>query len=431
MAGAKFKRMLSGAVDCRQGKTSLVALVLVFIAGAIPAASAEGLTIDGAVALALGANDPTVARFTERASALDDRAVADSQLPDPQLRVGLQNFPVDTFDFEQEPMTQVQVGVRQSFPRGKTLSKTRERREAEAVGQREAASLQELQLVLDTRTAWLDLYYWLGARETVRESRTVVNELVEVVQTSFAAGVQSNQDLLRAELELSLLDDRAVEVERQIDARLADLTRLIGSEYARQPIEETFPSLPAPPERQEIEDGLVSHPAAKVEDAMVKVRDSDVEIAKQQYKPGWSLDAGYGLRGADRADFASAMVVLDIPIFTGKRQDRRLSAAKKERAAASFDRLATLLELKKALDRTYADWERLDARVGLFERVVLDRASANANAALDGYQNQVTDFAELIRSRLAELDTELQLRRLRVDHAKAQSQLLYLAGERS
>ena len=92
--------------------------------------------------------------------------------------------------------------------------------------------------------------------------------------------------------------------------------------------------------------------------------------------------------------------------------------------------MATLLELKKALDRTYADWERLDARVDLFERVVVDRASANAEAALDGYQNQVSDFAELVRSQLAELDTELQLRRLRVEHAKAQSQLLYLAGER-
>lgn len=422
--------MITGANTRRRNRTSLAALAAVLLAGAAPGAAGQGLTIDGAVAIALGANDPTVARFAERASALDDRAVSDSQLPDPQLRVGLQNFPVDTFDFEQEAMTQVQVGVRQSFPRGKTLSKTRERREAEAIGQRASGSLQELQIVLDTRTAWLDLYYWLGARETVRESREVVNELVEVIQTSFAVGVQSNQDLLRAELELSLLDDRAVEVERQIDARLADLARLIGPEHARRAIDDAFPGLPAPPARQLIEDGLVNHPSSKVEDAVIEVRESDVEIAKQQYRPGWSLDAGYGARGGDRADFASAMVVLDIPIFTGKRQDRRLSAAKKERAAARFDRMATLLELKKALDRTYADWERLDARVDLFERVVVDRASANAEAALDGYQNQVSDFAELVRSQLAELDTELQLRRLRVEHAKAQSQLLYLAGER-
>ncbi len=391
----------------------------------------DGLTLDGAVAIALGANDPTVARFKERASALEDRAVSDSQLPDPQLRVGLANFPIDTFDFEQEAMTQVQVGIRQSFPRGKTLSKTRERREAEADGQRASATLQELQIALDTRTTWLDLYYWLGARQTVQESRDAVNELVQVIQTSFSTGLRSNQDLLRAELELSLLDDRAVEVERQIDDLVAELSRLIGPENAFRPIADPFPALPALPDRQVIVDGLAKHPVADVEDALVEVRDREVDIAKQQYRPGWSLDTGYGLRGGDRADFASLMVVLDVPLFTGKRQDRRLAAARKERAAAQFDRMATLLDLKKVLDRNYADWLRLDERINLFNRVVLNRAGANADAALDGYQNQVTDFAELIRSRLGELDTELQLRRLRVDHAKAQSRLLFLTGEQS
>ena len=432
-------QMISASFDgrrCGRGfrltAIALGAIVIFNVADSRSASHADdGLTIDGAVAIALGANDPTVARFRERAAALEDRAVSDSQLPDPQLRVGIANLPVDTFEFKQEAMTQVQVGVRQSFPRGRTLSKTRERREAEAAGQRASASMQELQIALDTRATWLELYYWLGARRTVHESREAINELVQVIQTSFSTGLRSNQDLLRAELELSLLDDRAVEIERQIEALIADLSRLIGREHARRAIAESFPALPQPPDRQMIEDGLVRHPAADVEDALVEVRDRDVDIAKQQYRPGWSLDTGYGLRGADRADFASVMVVLDIPLFTAKRQDRRLAAARKERAAARFDRMATLLDLKKALDRTHADWLRLNERIELFNRIVLNRAGANADAALDGYQNQVTDFAELIRSRLAELDTELQLRRLRVDHAKAQSRLLFLTGEQS
>lgn len=393
------------------------------------ALAADGLTIDQAVAIAVGANDPTVARFEERAGALENRAVADSQLPDPQLRVGLANIPVDTFDFEREAMTQAQIGVRQNFPRGRSLSVTRERREAEATGQRASADLQQLQIVLDTRSTWLELYYWLGARKTVEKSRAAVGELVEVIQASFATGLQSNQDLLRAQLELSLLDDRAVEVERQIEDSIADLARLIGPEQARRSLAEDLPALPPPPSLQELENRLAQHPSVQVDDALVEIRDRDIDIAKQQYKPGWSIDAGYGLRGGGRADMASVMVVFDMPFFTGKRQDRNLAAAKNERAAAHYDRMAKLLELKKTLDRTYADWSRLDDRIALFDKVVLNRASANADAALDGYQNRVSDFAELIRSRLGELDVELQLRRLRVDQAKAQSRLLFLASE--
>lgn len=424
--GGRFLGMIkSRRLSSRVGLT-LFAIAAISVN---PAAAQDGLTIDDAVAIALGANDPTVARYSARAEALEDRAVSDSQLPDPQLRVGLANVPVDTFDFSQEPMTQVQVGVKQSFPRGQTLSKTRERREAEADGQRASATLQELQIALNTRMTWLELYYWIGARRIVNESRTAVRDLVEVIKASFATGSRSNQDLLRAELELSLLDDRAIEVERQLDDLTADLARLIGAENARRPLAAAIPTLPAPEARQIIEEALVRHPAAKVNDAMVAMRESEIDIAKQQYRPGWSIDAGYGLRSGDRPDFASVMLVFDIPLFTGKRQDRQLSAARRERSAAELDRATTLLELKKSLDRSYADWLRLEARILHFNDIVLDKADANADAALDGYQNRVTDFPELIKSKLAELDAELQLRRLQVDHAEAQARLLYLAGE--
>ncbi|MEO1136623.1 MAG: TolC family protein [Pseudomonadota bacterium] len=413
------------------GNLLSLGVAALFMLGAPTAWAAETIGLDEAVEIALDANDPTVVRFEERAEALDERAIADSQLPDPQLRVGLANFPVDTFDFEQEAMTQVQVGMRQSFPRGKTLSKTREKRYAQAAGERAGGLLQELQIALDTRSIWLELYYWYGARETVRESREAVAELVDVIEASFATGVQSNQDLLRAELELSLLDDRAVEVERQIEALTAELARLIGEGPARRELPSAFPNLTALTSRQAIEDALARHPSILMENARIDASNSDVDIARQEYKPGFSLDIGYGGRGGNRPDFASAMIVFDVPLFTKDRQDRRVSAARKNRSAARMDRAAKLLELKKRLDLTYANYARLGERVELFERVVVNRASANADAALDGYQNQVADFAELIRSRLAALDTELKLRRLRVDRAQAQSQLLFLTGERT
>ncbi len=408
---------------------SCLVTAIILIATAPAAWANQPLELNEAVEIALGANDPTVARFEERAEALDERAISDSQLPDPQLRVGIANLPIDTFEFEQEAMTQLQVGMRQSLPRGKTRSKTRAKRHAEAAGERASGRLQALQIALDTRSIWLELYYWYGARETVAQSREAVRELVEVIEASFTTGIKSNQDLLRAELELSLLDDRAVEVERQIEALTADLARLIGEAPAQKDLPSTFPILPDLPAPEIIEDALITHPSVTIENARIEAKSRDIDIARQEYKPGLSLDIGYGGRGGDRADFASAMIVLDVPLFTKDRQDRRVSAARKYRAAARMDRAAKLLDLKKMLDRTYANWRRLGERVALFERIVVSRAAANADAALDGYQNQVADFAELIRSRLTALDMNLQLRRLRVDRAQAQSQLLYMTGE--
>lgn len=95
-------------------------------------AAAQPLDLAEAVKIAVTAEDPAFTRFDARASAQEDRAVSDSQLPDPTLRTALANVPTDTFAFGQEPMTQAQVGLRQEIPRGSTLRLNREKREGEA-----------------------------------------------------------------------------------------------------------------------------------------------------------------------------------------------------------------------------------------------------------------------------------------------------------
>ena len=78
------------------------------------------LDIDEVLRLALE-NDPAISATRARARALSDEAVANGQLPDPKLRTGLYNLPVDDFDIDREPTTQLRLGVVQAFPRGDTL----------------------------------------------------------------------------------------------------------------------------------------------------------------------------------------------------------------------------------------------------------------------------------------------------------------------
>jgi len=395
----------------------------------VAAQSAPPLTMDEAVAIALDAGDPSVLQFKEKSLALEDRSVADAQLPDPKLKLSATNFPVDTFRFGQEPMTQVQVGLQQTFPRGKTLRYRGEKREAEANTQRALQKLQELQIALDTKTTWLELFYWRGAQAKVSESRQAVSELREIASSIFSTGRRSAQDVLRAELELRILDDRLVEVERKLDVNRANLTRLIGYEASQRPLAKEMPPDIALPDRITLRDRLVRHPSVLASNSVIEARQSDVHIARQQYKPGFTLNGGYGVRGGDRADFATVGVTLDIPIFTGKKQDRNLSAARRNRGAAELARKAQLLELDRQLAGAYADQTRLAQRISLYEQSVISRASETTEATLTAYQNDLSDFAELVRARLAELDTELTLLRLRVDRAQVMARLDYLAGE--
>ena len=80
------------------------------------AQSAIPLTLAEAENRALEA-EPGQAALEARADALDERAVADGQLPDPQLRVGLANYPIESGGFSTEGMTQAVLGIRLSARR--------------------------------------------------------------------------------------------------------------------------------------------------------------------------------------------------------------------------------------------------------------------------------------------------------------------------
>ena len=340
-------------------RAALVLLALVCAPRTGMSAEPQGdlrpLTLDEAVRAGLAADDPSILRFAERASARDEEAVADAQLPDPKLALRFQNFPVDSFRLGDTPMTQIQIALQQAFPRGRTLHYSRARREAEAAAERARMALARRQLVLAIREAWLDLYYWSHARRFVAESRQAVAELETVASGSFAAGKGSSEDVLRARFELAVLDDRLVEIDRRIARARADLARWIGPERAARPVPGDLPVLPAPSPIEGIRAALLGHPSVRVADALIEMREAEIAIARQQYKPGFTAEVGYGVRGGGQTDFASAGVIMDLPIFTGKRQDRRLAAAKAQSSAARLDRDLLLKELNQRLDRA-ARW---------------------------------------------------------------------------
>ena len=63
-------------------------------------------------------NDPWLTGNKHQQQAVEAMSLAVSSLPDPKISIGLANLPTDGFDFSQEGMTQLKVGITQMFPRG-------------------------------------------------------------------------------------------------------------------------------------------------------------------------------------------------------------------------------------------------------------------------------------------------------------------------
>ncbi len=401
------------------------------------AADAQSLlALEQAEQIALG-DDPILAQLDARAGAFDDQAVADGQLPDPRVKIGLMSLPLDSFDFTKERMTQAQFGLSQSFPRGRTLSLRRDKTETFANVERARRQDQESKIILAVRRSWLDLFYWRRATEIVGKQKTAVRNLIGIVESLYITGRQTQQDLIRAELEFSLLEDRELEIKRQMEVSRVELAKWIDAEFASRPLPTSLPNLPSPKSLDDLKDGLEHHPSIRVENFLLAASKTDVELAEQAYKPAWSVDLTYGLRGDEDVmgrqlpDFGSVMVVLDVPLFTKKRQDKRLSASKQRAAAMQYQRVDQLRELRRQLEAEYATWLRLDERARLYQQAITVQSGRNLEASINGYQSDVTDFSALMRAQILDLDTELQALRIRIDRAKAQALLLYLQGDQS
>ena len=388
------------------------------------------LTLEQAIQLTL--DSETVSQsFEYRALGFEEESVAESGLPDPKLKLGAMNFPTDTFDRDQEPMTQLQVGVVQFFPRGSSRAIKSQINDDKAEKSRFMASNARLNATRDVSKNWLELYYWLKAEEIVKQSRSWFSNLVRVTESRYRVGSASQQDVVQSELELDRLTDRLEGIRIKQDMARSDLSRWIGASASMSDLPGKLPEISLPV----ISDELAGHPVIQASNAEIRVSNESIELSRQAYKPGVALDVTYGDRsgenpdGSDRANFLSAMVLLDIPLFTDKRQDRKLASSQQNLQAAKQDRETAVRKLTSQLQRSQSSLRILDRQIRLYRDKLVPQSSSHAELALKAYENSRVEFDSVMRARVAELDTRLKAIRLEVDRTQAIAMLNYLAGE--
>lgn len=438
-------------------------LALLLAMSVCSGAVAEGaLTLPEAVAIAQR-NDPWLlgSEFRQQAMAAD--AVAAGSLPDPMMDLGFSNLPTDTFDFDQEAMTQFKVGVVQAFPRG----------DSRALGEQRLHVLSEqfpyqrderrARLAVNVANTWLDAW---RARESIRlieADRQLFEQLVDVAESAYAnaVGRTRQQDLVRAQLELTRLEDRLSVLYEQLEtsrSRLGEWLRpgpegaapgsgeWVPGAYSAPPLADRLPDIPLRhPElyrdgsvasQAEIAALLGGHPALRSLDSQIDASAVDVELARQKYQPEWKVNASYGYResgptGQDRPDFFSVGLAFDLPLFTSRRQDQQLQSAIAGSEAMRTEKMLALRTMVAACETQYARLRRLEQRRQLYRARLLPQMREQAEASLSAYTRDDGDFAEVVRARIAELNARIEALGIDIQRLQTITQLNYFFADSS
>jgi cobalt-zinc-cadmium efflux system outer membrane protein len=270
-------------------------------------------------------------------------------------------------------------------------------------------AFQELQRVrldvaADTRRAWWSLYFTTRAVEVTTRNRDLLAQLTDVAEARYRAGTATQQDVLRASVEMNKLDGDLIELEQRRATASAMLNRLVD-----RPVDAPLPVPQArDPDPLILELDAVLAMAGQSNPDIARVREriegfrQRLELARLNRWPDLTLSFSYNLvendglspvaNGDDQWWVGAG---INLPIWAD-----RLDAAESEAARGIFQSIAALGDVQNRVAFRVQDAlvraESQQRQVVLFRDVIIPQARQTVDASLSGYRAGKLDFLTLV-----------------------------------
>ncbi len=369
-------RAVIGAIESQvlAGSRRLIALgsVAALVAGT---AHAQGAPLSLAETLKLAvAHSQQLVSQRAMVEASREMAVAGGELPDPKLKVGVENVPTDgpdAWSLTRDFMTMSKIGVMQEFPRAEKRKLKAERAERDAERGSVVVESTTLTVQRDAATAWLTRRYAADTERVIAAQIAEAELAVTTVTAAYRAGKAPQSELIAAQSVVIDLRNRATDAVAQSRRARIALARYIGADAERPPGETPdFARLP-----------------------------DDASLADIDAQPG----------GSPYSNMVSLMFSIDLPWSPGTRQDREHAAKLKELDAARAMREDARRMRSAEVQSMLIEWQSARAQAQRIRTELLPLTVQRREAALAAYRGGTGALAAVLDARRAELDAELAL----------------------
>lgn len=357
-----------------------------------------------------------------------EMALAAGQLPDPALKLGLDNLPIDgpdQFSVTRDFMTMRRIGLMQEFTRGekRQLRAQRFEREAERSLAEKAATVATIQR--DTALAWLDRYYAEAMAAVIAEQGREVKLEIVATEGAYRGGRGTQVDVFAAHSALVGLEDRASEIERRIRTAKTGLARWVGDgadgPLAGKPAIDSIRL-----DTGALESQLAHHPQIAVFSKQEEIALTEAKLAQANKKSDWSVEAMYSQRGPSFSNMVSISVSIPLQWDQNNRQDRELASKLAMAEQAKAQREEALRAHVGEVRAMITEWENGRERRARYERELVPFAKERTQAALAAYLGGKANLTDLLLARRNEIDVRMQAVQLEMETARLWAQLNFL-----
>ena len=394
------------------------------------AAVREGpvLTLQEARARARG-DQPAIAAFAREATASEEEAVAARSLPDLQVSVGVQNFPItgdEAFSPTDDFMTMYTIGVMREQVRRSRREAEAARLRAEAAVSRAQGSAQVLDIEREVMIAWIRA---VEAAAKQRLLTQIINDLRvgrSVMEAAIPTGGSNAALALTAQAEIALSQAQLAAARGAEGQARGELARWIGA-AALRPLPNDIPIL-TPPGELAVTDAVGTHPRVLASAAQELAAQRQIDVAQSERRPNLSWSVMLGLR-PEFGHMLSAQV--SVPLQTNRRglQNRRIAAAQARSDAARLRTQDLARELEALYATAHAEYQNAAAAVAeLRDRAIpaLEASFEAAEARYAGGQGTLELPLDIVRRYV---EANLELVEQQSARAQAAAELIYLSGE--
>ena len=413
------------AIPARTGQIGLFfsAIVVAFTLP-LPAVAQNSLSLSDAQRLAVE-RSRQLAGQDAAVAANRDMAVSAAQNPDPVLRAGIDNLPVDGADqysLTNDSMTQRRIGVVQEFTRGDKKQLRGERYEREADKMLAEKAAMNLGIQRDTALAWLDRYYAEASAALINEQIRQEQNEIDAAQTAYRAGRGSLSDVLAARTALVGLQDRNSETVRKLHTAKIALVREIG-EPGELPLEQRPPIDHIPIDINTLEKHVTSHPEIVILSKQEDLAVTEAHLAQANRQTDWSVEVSYEQRGAQYSNMASMGGSVPLQWDQTNRQDREVTAkfAQAEQARAQREEAVrtAIAEVRVMI----VEWESARERQTRLEHELVPLAAERTQAELTAYRSGKSSLNNVLDARRNEVDARLQALQMEAEAARLWAKL--------
>ncbi len=372
----------------------------------------------------LGSVNPEIKAARQRWEAAKAVVPQVQTLPDPRLQFGYQRMPMT------DPLQGAMYGFGQEVPFPGKLSLKGEvaQREAERVEQEFNAT--RLRLIATLKEGYFNLHFVHKSIEIVERNKALLMQFEKTAKARYSVGQAAQQDVFRAQLEISRVLDRLAVLDQQKESLHAAINRLINRPPAGplgtpEEIHTTILTIPL----QELNERADAFSPALLATAKgIDRSERSVSLAKRQYYPDFDITA-LGLRNDRINDNGyQVMVGIKIPLFyeTKQKQGVREALAGLEGAREEFS--ATRQDLLFQVKDGFVQAQRAERLITILRDAIIPQATLALQAAQAGYGVGKVDFLTLLNSLLTLQDSQLELHGEMVNHEKALARLEAVTG---